>query len=579
MRKLSCLLCLLSSLAPAAWSIDREAFTITRYDLSATIEPGQQRLGVRGTIVLRNDSSSPEKNLALQISSSLGWRSIQSGGKPVQFFFQTYTSDIDHTGALMEAILTLPNAIAPKETVELEVGYEGVIPQDATRLTRIGVPAESAGHSDWDRISRSFTAVRGIGYVAWYPIATAAASLSDGTAVFDEVGRWKRREREAEMQVKLCVSGKNPFSMALMNDVNSQASAAPPASPAAPTAIPCSTHRYPYVGLTVPMFIVGNYSKLEDGDLDVYYLPEHRAGADNYALAARETGPVVNEWFGAGRDHSGQRAQVVDLADPDASPFESGNLLLLPLVVDDATLLLSSVQHLTHALFPSPRSWISEGLARYAQASYLAERKGRQDAIVYLENHRGVLVEAEKQTAAQADDPAEHSLLSAGDELPQQIKAMNVWWMVKDMVGEAALKAALHNYKSSDDKDPYYMQKLIEAEAHRDLGWFFADWVYRERGLPDFRIRSVYARQTANRSYMVTVTVENLGGTGAEVPVTVRMLDGNTTERLVVVGKSRASIRILAASLPRQVLVNDGSIPEMKTSTHEYHVRGVAAAK
>ncbi|MBV9341267.1 MAG: hypothetical protein JO159_10320, partial [Acidobacteria bacterium] len=566
MMKRSCLFCLICSLAPAALGLDRHAFSVTRYDLSATVEPEQQRLGVRGTVVLRNDSSSPQKDLALQISSSLGWRSIQSGGKPVQFFFQTYTSDIDHTGALMEAILTLPNAIAPKENVEFEIGYEGVIPQDTTRLTRIAVPADSAAHSDWDRISRSFTAVRGIGYVAWYPVATGAVNLSDGTAMFDEVERWKRREREAEMQVKLCVLGKNPFSTALMNDNNVVQAPGTPLPPPSPSAIACSVHRYSYIGLTVPMFIVGNYSKTEDSNVTIYYLPEHRAGADNYALAVRETAPVVNQWFGPGRDHGRQKAQVVDLADPDASPFESGSLLLLPLVGDDATLLLSSVQHLTHALFPSPRPWISEGLARYAQASFLAERKGRQEAMVYLENHRRALVEAERQNATLGDDSgAEHSLLSAGDELSQQVKAMNVWWMLKDMVGEAAVKGALHNYKSADDKDADYMQKLLEAEAHRDLGWFFADWVYRDRGLPDFRIRSVYARHTAAAGYMVTVTVENLGGAGAEVPVTVQMLAGKTTERLVVPGRSKTSIRILAASPPQQVLVNDGSVPEMRT--------------
>src|SRR5205823_755904 len=114
----------------------------------------------------------PQKNIPLQISSSLDWRSIQLNGKPVQFVSQPYTSDIDHTGALSEAIVTLPDPVAPKATVELAVGYEGVIALDTARLTRIGVPEQAARHSDWDQISKPSTAVRGIGYVAWYPIAT-----------------------------------------------------------------------------------------------------------------------------------------------------------------------------------------------------------------------------------------------------------------------------------------------------------------------------------------------------------------------------------------------------------------------
>ena len=123
-----------------AFSLDREAFTFTRYDLNVRIEPEQHRLGVRGKITLRNDSPTPQKIAVLQISSSLDWRSIKVGDKLLQFVSQPYTSDIDHTGALSEAIVTLPEAIAPKNSIDLEIAYEGVIVLDATRLTRIGTP-------------------------------------------------------------------------------------------------------------------------------------------------------------------------------------------------------------------------------------------------------------------------------------------------------------------------------------------------------------------------------------------------------------------------------------------------------
>ena len=128
-------LLLLGGVLLQAHAVDREAFTFTSYTLDVRIEPKQQRLAVRGKITLRNDSALPQKNLSLQISSSLDWRSIQLDGRPAQFVSQPYTSDIDHTGALSEAILTLPKEIPPKGAVELEVGYEGVIPLDATRLT------------------------------------------------------------------------------------------------------------------------------------------------------------------------------------------------------------------------------------------------------------------------------------------------------------------------------------------------------------------------------------------------------------------------------------------------------------
>ncbi|HEV3302251.1 MAG TPA: hypothetical protein VG055_21535, partial [Planctomycetaceae bacterium] len=80
--KFLCVLCALCGLLVQARALDREAFTFINYDLDVRIEPEQQRLAVRGKIILRNDSVAPQKNLPLQISSSLGWRSIELGGKP-----------------------------------------------------------------------------------------------------------------------------------------------------------------------------------------------------------------------------------------------------------------------------------------------------------------------------------------------------------------------------------------------------------------------------------------------------------------------------------------------------------------
>src|SRR2546423_15134519 len=101
-------LCILCGLSFSAAALDREAFTITKYDLEVHLEPEQQRLGARGKITLRNDSAQPQKIAVLQISSSLSWRSIKVNGKAVQFVSQPYASDIDHTAALSEAIVTLP---------------------------------------------------------------------------------------------------------------------------------------------------------------------------------------------------------------------------------------------------------------------------------------------------------------------------------------------------------------------------------------------------------------------------------------------------------------------------------------
>src|SRR6202140_5649980 len=138
--KFFCVFCVLWGFASAAWALEREAFTISKYDLEIRLEPEQQRLGARGKITLRNETAPPPKITALQISSSLNWRSIRVDGKAIQFVSQPYVSDIDHTGALSEAIVTLPIEIEPKDSVEIEIGYEGVIPREPTRLTLAGIP-------------------------------------------------------------------------------------------------------------------------------------------------------------------------------------------------------------------------------------------------------------------------------------------------------------------------------------------------------------------------------------------------------------------------------------------------------
>ena len=149
----------------------------------------------------------------------------------------------------------------------------------------------------------------------------------------------------------------------------------------------------------------------------------------------------------------------------------------------------------------------------------IEEKEGRKAAIDYLQGHRTALVELEKlSTENKAKD---NSLISSLDDFRIQTKSMYVWWMLRDMVGETALDAALHNYKAADDNDPKYMQKLIEAQAHRDLQWFFDDWVYHDRGLPEFRVASVYPSPLSAGGYMVTVMVENRGDAGAEIPVTL----------------------------------------------------------
>jgi hypothetical protein len=324
-------------------------------------------------------------------------------------------------------------------------------------------------------------------------------------------------------------------------------------------------------GLSIPTFVLADYDVLSRPAFDIAYRPEHKANAEKFAQAADVVTPFVAEWFGPSRE----KIQIAELFDPGASPFEAGRLLLTPLGDTDPKLLqIALVHELTHAAFPSSRPWIFEGLAHFAQAAYREQQMNREAAVDFLGLHGAAIVAAEKATAARPKDEAasnESLITSAVDEFYRS-KAAYVWWMLRDMLGEETLKKTLGTYRADQDKDPAYFQHLLETQSKRALQWFFDDWVYHDRGLPDFRVESVFLRKASQDNYLVTVTVENLGSAGAEVPVKLQFDGGEITQRAEVRGKSKATLRIATPKAPSRVVVNDGSVPESDLTNNAFKV-------
>jgi len=549
--KFLCVVCALCGLASSSLGLDRGAFTFTRYDLNVRVEPEQQRLAVRGKIILRNDSNSPQKNFVLQISSTLNWQSIQADGKPVQFETHQYISDIDHTGALTEAVVSLPQAVMPQATIELQVGYEGVIPFDTTRLTRIGVPNDKARHLDWDQISRSFTAVRGIGYVVWYPIATEAANLSEDNTVEEVTARWKSRESDAQMSVVFESTSDKPVFF------SGSASAAPSRKSLSIGRIDAFSLTRP--GIDVPTLVIADYSQVTaPNQITIQYLSNQNEAAKDYAEIAGQIETVIPK-EGA--------LQVLSLPDPEASSFVSRGMLLMPLkseMTNEAELAMVYAKARQSLL--SSRPWIEDGFAHYAQAAFVEKVKGRQAAVSYLSAHASALIEAEKAKSADS-----RALIDGSDDVVLQTKSMYVWWMLKDMIG-TLFSDALAQYDTSKDGDPKYMQALIDKATGKNLQWFFDDWVYHDHGLPDFRVDQVFSSALDRGGFLVTVTIENLGNAGAEVPVILKAGDDEIRQRLEVRARAKASVRIEAPSAPTEVTVNDGSVPESDISNNQFKI-------
>jgi hypothetical protein len=567
--KALCFLCVLCGSALPCVALDREAFSIPHYDLHLQIDPEQHRLGVRGQITLRNDTSDPQKIAILQISSSLAWRFIKAGDVAVQFVTQPYASDIDHTGGLSEAILTFPDAVAPHKTVDLKIAYEGVILLDATRLTRIGTPLQNAENTDWDQIATNFTGLRGAGHVAWYPIATAFANLSEDNSLFEVLMRWNAREAGATMQftVESTALPADSAPPTILCNGKKTSGTNRDGSSTSPQ-VQCSEAD---LARSVPTLVIAHYGLIDRPGVTIYNLASHALAAERYAEVTAQVAPLIRDWFGAPRE----KAQTADLPNPEDDSFESGALLLTPMTdAGSNSSGLAAAHQLTHATFFSSRPWVQEGLAHFSQALYLEQGRGRKAAIDYMQMHRSALGKLEQSTAFGSGDESRRSLVNTTDEELYRSKAMCVWWMLRDMVGDSVLKKGIAAYRPEQDKEPSYMPRLIAGQTPRDLEWFFDDWIYRDRGLPDFKVESAYSRKTISNAFLLTITVDNLGSAGAEVPIVVKFAGGEVSKRLEVRGKGKGTIRIDTPGSPQEITVNDGSVPESDTGNNQFKIEG-----
>ena len=109
---------------------------------------------------------------------------------------------------------------------------------------------------------------------------------------------------------------------------------------------------------------------------------------------------------------------------------------------------------------------------------------------------------------------------------------------------------------------------MPQEEPHGDLGWFFADWIDADKGLPDLSIGQVFAAPTEGGNWLVTVNLSNSGYASAEVPVTVSSEETSVTLRVRIAGRGKAVQRFLIQDKPTTVQANDGVVPETEASVH-----------
>ena len=546
---------------------ERQAITFLSYDLDVHLQPREHAMAVRARLLVRNDSSSPLGRLALQISSSLQWTGVHVGGDAAAFSQQPVNSDIDHTGALREAVIPLARPLGQQQSLSVDLTYEGTAALSATRLEQIGTPADVAEASDWDRISDEFVGLRGFGNVVWYPVASVPVALGDGAKFFTEAAAERQRQSQATVTMRVTEEffGEAPNLAVLDGEVLTVTPTSLPAAAGVPGIVTC-TLPPTRLGLASPSLFLLRRTAQEGNGVKVFARTEDVANAQAYLSAASIVAPLINRWLGT--DPRGA-LNIVDLPEGDDAPFEDGDVLFADVRGTEPGKLTDVLVHsLSHLYFRSSYAWLQEGVPSFMGSLWLEQNRGRDIAIQQLDNTRGALSLAEPGDAASAGIDRQ-ALLVARDPVYYRTKATYVLWMLRDLAGDNALAHALRAYQPGSDTAGTGFEQVLEQASGKDLKWFFDDWVYHDRGLPDLSIAGVYPNKASvPGSYIVAVDVSNSGTAEAQVPVSVSSGTATVTEMLRIPAKSKVSHRFVLQGQPEEVAVNDGTVPEVEASVH-----------
>ncbi len=561
-----------STAAVKATDAERESITFTRYALDIHLIPRDHRISVHARIGLRNDGPEPLTVVPLQLSSSLTWSSVRVADKPAQVDIGAVKSDADHTGKLNEAVVHLSAPLPPHGELALDAFYSGAIPQDATRLTEIGTPPDLAANADWDGIAPDFTGLRGFGNVVWYPVASVPVALGDGDKLFSEIGLTKLRQISATMSLSITdevyLGGSSAAlpTVAILDGIQVPlTTVAKSTSSDLPTILTCSLPPMP-LGFSTPGLFLAVRTDASGNDLRFFARPENLAATQSYMTASTMVASLIRQWLGA---HAKSDLTLLDLPSAQDAPFEDRQTLYTGLRNTGPDHLVGTMSHaLAHAYFLSRRPWLNEGVAEFMASLRTEQVSGREAALSQLDSLRPALALAEPANAS-ANADAGQPLVRAHDAIYYRTKANYVLWMLRAIAGDGSLAAALHSYDAARDTTDDYFERLLEQTSGKKLDWFFEDWVYRDRGLPDLSIVSVFpAPASGADSFLVAVTVSNSGDAAAEVPVTVTSAETTATERVLVPARSTAVRRILIQGRPDEVQVNDGTVPEVEASVH-----------
>jgi hypothetical protein len=324
------------------------------------------------------------------------------------------------------------------------------------------------------------------------------------------------------------------------------------------------------LGFLAPSLFVAVRAAHLGANLTAWTTPENDVSVVYWTTAATAVTPFLQGWLGQKPRSS---LTLLDLPDPDDAPFETGSLLAVPLHEPSSKsgsdpLTGTLVHALTHAWLTAPNApplpaWLNEGVAGFMGTLWVEKQHGRDQALRTLEADRAALALVEPATPGES---LGQPLVKAISPIYYRTKAAYLFWMLRDLSGDAAISAALRAYNPAAGV-PF--QKLLEEAGTRtEIGWFFADWVDADKGLPDLSIAGIFPTSASADNWLVAVNIANAGYASAEVPVTVRSASNFVTKRVRIAAHDKTTERILVQGKPTEVQVNDGTVPETQASIH-----------
>ena len=576
---------------------ERSAVAIVSDDLDLHLTPAEAREEGHALLTIKNVSAAPVTRIPLQISSTLRWQSVTPAGRSKQTFAMTQspvTTDEDHTGYAQEAVLTLDHALAAGATIAVSAFYSGAIPASTDRLELIGTPHEKAIETDWDAIQpttdEGSTALRGFGEVLWYPVAAPTALFGEGNSLVTAVSAQRLADTVATMRLRLTVlyAGDPPDAVIFNGALRPLAKIPDDANQVVDNTrgVAAADFAMAPIGFRTPSLFLTAQQASSPGTLLLSVVSPVPEAAEPYAAAADMLAPLFHDWIAPAP------LTPLLLLEHAGLPFEDHAFIAAHLSAraQPDSIAPEIVRGLAHAFFSTgaPTSqWLDQGVPEFMSLLWTERVSGRNAALAQLQENASAISFAEPELSKNPTATGT-PLTQAGTDVYLRLKAAAVLWQLREIVGEDLFRNTLTNYRHTlsvapgSDRDPAAFERSMEKTCSRDLSWFFNDWVYTDRGLPDLTIAEVNPRPILPRGgrasgYLVAVDVRNDGDAVAEVPVTVRSAGDDqaltASSRVRVPAHSIASTRIVFEGTPDSVQVNDGSVPEVLASTHTVHVK------